>query len=188
MEPYTYKFGPRHLAFMKEQIWEARDDLSVYSDLSLFEFSQFERFIGEPRIILEVGCGLGRGSIFLNHVLQNDYALYILADRTGYTGNSGTFAPNSDEFYNDLVLTEDFCRLNGIHNLMTFDTDASDWSKLPRADLIFSLCSFGMHVPIERYIDRLASTLTPEGTMIFGTRHEEYGPHSFSERFAEVLY
>jgi hypothetical protein len=57
-----------------------------------------------------------------------------------------------------------------------------------RAYLIFSHCSLEMRVEIERSIDRLASAPTPEGTMIFGTRHESYRPHSVNGRFAEVIY
>lgn len=188
MEQYLYKSGPRHIPFMKEQIWEAKHDLSVYSNLSAFEFGQIESHIGSPKTILEVGCGLGRGSIFLNHLLRDDSALYILADRTGYTANSGGFAPETDEFYNDLELTKDFCALNGVKKFMTFDTEEDDWSTLPKVDLVFSLCSFGMHVRIERYIDRLIATAKPESTMIFGTRGPNYGPESFTRQFADVLY
>lgn len=185
--PFSYKFSARHLPFMKEQIWEAKDNLDVYSRLSAFEFDQFQQHIGRPGIVLEVGCGLGRGTIYLNHLLQVD-GLYILADRTGYTTNVGAFNPEVDEFYNDLELTQDFCRLNGVRNTMTFDTELGDWRSLPQADLIFSLCSFGMHVRIERYIDRLLSVSKPSTTMIFGTRHPSYGPHSFADRFDEVVF
>jgi hypothetical protein len=173
---------------MKEQIWEARDNLAVYSNLSAFEFGQIESHLGSPKVILEAGCGLGRGSIFLNHLLRDDSALYILADRTGYTSNSGTFAPASDEYYNDLELTKDFCALNGVRHFLAFDTELDDWAALPKADLVFSLCSFGMHIPIERYIDRLIAAAQPNCTMIFGTRGPNYGQDSFRERFAEVLY
>ncbi len=188
MEPYRYKSGPRHIPFMKEQIWEARDDLEVYSRLSAFEFGQIEKFIGTPDVIMEVGCGLGRGSIYLNHLQRNKDAQYILADRTGYTPNSGAFAPEADEYYNDLELTKDFCALNGLRNVRVFDTETDTWSSLPKVDLIFSLCSFGMHVRIERYIDRLIATAKPNGTMIFGTRALIYGPDSFKGRFQEINY
>jgi SAM-dependent methyltransferase len=173
---------------MKEQIWEAKNDLNIYSNLSAFEFAQIETYIGSPKIILEAGCGLGRGSIFLNHLLRDENALYILADRSGCTTNSGEFAPKVDEFYNDLDLTKDFCALNGVRKFMTFDTEEDDWSTLPRVDLIFSLCAFGMLVPIERYIDRLIAAAKPNSTMIFGTRGANYGPKSFEARFEEVLY
>jgi SAM-dependent methyltransferase len=172
---------------MKEQIWEARQDLQVYSDLSVFEFEQIADHIGSPKVVLEVGCGLGRGSIYLNSLLKDDSVAFILADRTGMTTNTGAYAPDADEFYNDLEQTAEFCAINGIKNLRTFDTEKDDWATLPQADLIFSLCSFGMHVAIERYIDRLMAASKPDGTMIFGTRGP-YSASSFSDRFGDVTY
>ena len=193
---YEYKYAPRHLPFMKEQVWEAQSELSVYSDLSVHEFTQIDPYIDSPKTVLEVGCGLGRGSIFLNHMLQDDTIKYTLADRTGYTTNTGGFNPPIDEFYNDLVLTKDFCELNGIKNVTTFDTELGDWATLPKADFIFSLCSFGMHVSIERYMDRLLSVANDKSTMLFGVRNANgtdgrggnYGPNSFKDRFEEVIY
>lgn len=188
MEKYIYQFSDDHLVYMKEQIWEAKFDLEVYHNLSVHEFLQIEQHIGTPKKVLEVGCGLGRGSIFLNHLLKDNTVEYTLADRTGYTTNTGAFNPTQDEFYNDLALTDSFCRLNGIKNVTTFDTELDDWKTLPKFDLIFSLCSFGMHVQIERYMERLHSILTPGGTMIFGTRGGGYGPQSFNSQFEKVIF
>lgn len=185
---FTFRHADRHLDLMREQIWEARDDIGVYSTLTRFEFAQFQDHIGRPKVVLEVGCGLGRGSIYLNHLLSDPTVHFILADRDGRTHNSGTFAPKNDEFYNDLALTADFCRENGLTNIQTFDTEADDWAELPKADLVLSLCSFGMHVPIERYIDRLIAASTQGATMIFGTRHDSYGAWSFADRFEEVVF
>ena len=176
---------------MKEQIWEAKSNLDVYNNLGLYEFIQIEHYLGNPKTVLEVGCGLGRGSIFLNHLLKNDKVKYVLADRTGYTSNSGNYNPDKDEFYNDLVLTKDFCELNGIKNVRTFDTELDDWTSLSKVDLIFSLCSFGMHVSIKRYIDRLMATANDSCTMIFGTRNvngSQCDENSFKDLFETVIY
>jgi SAM-dependent methyltransferase len=186
MEQYEYKFNEQHLVYMKEQIWEAELNIDIYSDLSLHEFEQIEPYIGNPKTVLEVGCGLGRGSIFLNHLLKDDTVGYTLADRTGYTANTGAYMPDEDEFYNDLELTADFCKLNGIKNVATFDTEKDNWSQLPKADLIFSLCSFGMHVSIDRYMDRLLSASKPTTTMIFGIRNGSASNEN-KNRFAESL-
>lgn len=188
-EPYDYKFAPRHLPFMREQIWEMRNGISVYGELSKFEFDQIGQWIGSPKKVLEVGCGLGRGSIYLaNRILRDADPLYILADRDGYTTNTGAFSPKEDEFYNDLFLTADFCQLNGLTPRRIFDTENQHgWDITRNIDLVFSLCSFGMHVAIERYIDRLLETVNPQSTMIFGTRGP-YGPESFADRFETVTY
>ena len=134
-------------------------------------------------------------------MLGDDDIQYVMCDRSGYTTNTGDFNPPTDEFYNDLVLTKDFCELNGIKKVRTFDTELDDWATLPKADLLFSLCSFGMHVSLERYMDRMISAIKPNGTMIFGVRNANggpggvghgnggnYGPDSFKDRFEEVIY
>lgn len=183
-----YKFGPRHLPFIKEQVWEARGDLSVYNQLSSYEFDIIQSYLPKhPAVITDIGCGLGRMGIFLNHAYQDPSIHYIMADRTGYTGNLGDFLPVEDEFYNDLVLTEDFCKLNGMTNLTTFDTEESDWSSLPKMDLIISVCSFGFHVSIERYLERLLSAASEDCVLIFGTRGY-YNADTFKDKFRESIF
>ncbi len=189
---YEYKYSSKHVPLMKEQIWEIGfqgGQMKVYGDVSEYEFDQIQRYIPQNiTSVLEVGCGLGRGSIFLNHLLKDNTIHYTLADRTGHTRNTGSFNPAEDEFYNDLALTQDFCELNGLKNITTFDTELGDWTTLPKSDFIFSLCSFGMHVSIERYMERLLSAATDNCTMIFGVRDSSYGPDSFKDLFEEVIY
>lgn len=185
MERYEYKFNEKHLLYMKEQIWEASDNIDIYNNLSLHEFEQIKPYLGNPKNVLEVGCGMGRGSIFLNHLLKDNKVHYTLADRNGYTTNTGAYMPDEDEFYNDIELTFDFCKLNGIKNITTFDTENDDWLTLPKYDLIFSLCSFGMHVSIDRYMDRLLSVSKPTTTMIFGVRGDSNRGSKISTHFLE---
>ena len=173
---------------MKYQIHEMKERPEVYDNLSEFEFNQIKKFIGNPKIIFEAGAGLGRGSIYLNQLLQDDTVEYILADRDGYTQDHGGYYENMDHYYNKLSLTDSFCKLNGIKNFRAFDTEHSNWASLPKVDLIFSLCSFGMHVPIAKYIDRLIGISKPTTTMIFGTRNENYNQDSFKDRFEQVIY
>lgn len=142
MADFSYQFADRHLPLMREQVWESGNDIAVYTGLASFEFPQFAAHIGNPKTVLELGCGLGRGSIYLNHLL-NDPVSFVLADRDGLTRNTGAFDPATDEFYNDMALTADFCRLNGLTDFRLFDTETDDWDTLPGFDLIFSLCSFG---------------------------------------------
>jgi hypothetical protein len=191
MDQYEYKYKQEHLKYIFEQQHEVQvsQDLKMYADLSMHEFNQFKDHIGNPKLVFEAGAGVGRGSVFLNHLLTDDSVEYILADRTGWQWNKAPNCdPENEDFYNDLALTADFCKLNGLKKFRTFDTESDDWDALPEVDLIFSLCAFGMHVSIERYIDRLISIAKPTGTMIFGTRHENYGPDIFKDRFEQVIF
>jgi SAM-dependent methyltransferase len=190
MELYEYKYNDEMFKWMMEQQWEAREHgVEYYHKLSVFEFEQIEKFLGNPKKVLEVGCGIGRSSVFVNHLLKDDSVEYVLADRHGFPKqNTGAFAPSEDEYYCDLDQTLAFAKLNGINNASTFDTELSDWNSLKNVDLIFSTCSFGMHVPIERYIDRMIATCNSGATMIFGTRQPHYGPNSFANLFEEVIF
>lgn len=181
-----YKTDERFISLQREQIWEMQADPDVYDKLADIELDQIREFLPrEPKVILELGSGLGRGSIYLNRFYSNK-PYFILADRTGRTENTGAFKPDKDEYYNDLDLTREFCLLNGLNKFELLDTELGDWSKLPRVDLVFSTFSFGVHVAIERYLDRILSVCNNEVTMIFGVRH--YGPESFKDQFREVTY
>ena len=189
---FKYKYNADHLKYMKDQIWECRDNLDVYSTLSEFEHEQVKAFIpSQPKVIMDLGCGLGRASIYLNHILHandiNNDIHFILADTTGDTEITGAW--NKEEFYNRMDLTASFCTLNGLLNIGLFDTQRSDWNNLSNIDYIMSRCAFGMHFPIESVIDKLLKISTPDITMIFGTRNRAvYSHESFKSLFKEVIF
>lgn len=198
---FEYKIPEKFLPLVYEQIWEAspkhKGDLLTYSKLSRHEYKAIKSYIpANVETVMELGCGLGRGSIYLNYRFIKEgrdtcSINWILVDRQGHSeNNTGAFQPKKDEFYNDLLLTEEFCEVNGLDGIMTFDTEKDDWNGLKNlpVDFMFSFCSFGMHVPIERYIDRLLSVATDDVTMIFGTRHAGYNGESFTDNFKEVIF
>lgn len=186
---YEYKYKKWHLDLIKEQVWEAKEDISIYSRLSEREHLQIQYFLPErPKVVVDLGGGLGRGAIHLNKFYRNPNIKFYILDRDGETENTGAFNPKEDEYYNDFEVAEDFCRLNGLINVKFFDTEKDDWSSLPKADLIVSRCSFGMHVPIERYIDRIHSICAPGAVCIFGTRGGGYDNTSFQDKFEKVEF
>lgn len=196
---FKYKFYVEHFKHSLEQVWEAdpkhEGDFSTYELLAPYEVSQIEEFLPKkPGRIAELGAGLGRGSVFINHYynsVQKWAPLFTLADRDGYSKeNTGAFNPKEDEYYCDFEATKSFCNLNGIEpsRLSMFDTEKDDWGALPSFDFIFSFCSFGMHVDLHRYMDRILSVTKPGATLIFGTRHAGYNGASFADKFNEVIY
>ena len=184
---YQYKYKKWHLDLMKEQVWEAKEEIDIYSRLSEREHIQIKDFLPvAPKVVVDLGGGLGRGAIHLNKYYRNPLIKYFILDRDGETGNTGAFDPKEDEYYNDFEVAEDFCKTNGLFNVVLFDTEKENWNILPKADLIVSRCSFGMHVSIERYIDRILSICASRAVCIFGTRGGGYGPDSFADRFEKV--
>lgn len=195
MSEFKYNYSQDHLPYMYNQVWEAdpkyNGSVDVYNRLAPYEVSQIEEFLPFPEDvtnILELGAGQGRGSIYLSYWMY-PHKRFILADRDGSSKeNTGAFNPKEDEYYCDFESTKSFCKLNKLTNFALFDTEKDDWRQLPKFDLIFSFCSLGMHVPIERYIDRIVEVCHDETVLIFGTRHAGYGAHSFKDKFSEVIF
>lgn len=193
---FEYKFQEEHRRLIYEQVWECdpkyEGTIQIYHDLAPYEVDQIKEFLpANPKVIWEMGAGIGRGSIYLNHYYGNKKSRrWYLFDRNGYSEkNTGAFEPKEDEYYNEFALGESFCKLNGLTTFKYLDTeDVGAWSYGYKPDLIFSFCSFGMHVPLERYMDKMFEALAPEGTMIFGTRHAGYNDKSFSDKFKEVIF
>lgn len=182
-----YLFDDEHLDLVKEQVWECKEDISIYGKLSDFEIEQFGEFLPEAvKRSFEIGAGMGRGSIQLREFFPE--AEFTLADRQGRTENKGIFLPQEDEFYNDFEMTKSFCKLNGLVPERLFDTEEDDWSTLPKFDLITSRCAVGFHISLERYIERLISIATPDVTMIFGVNCLRRGVDGFEDKFKEVIF
>ena len=185
-----FKYTEPMVKWMKEQVFEAKEDLSIYEELTEFEHSQYEPFLpSAASTVMDLGSGLGRGAVRLHTRYKN--ASFICADRNGSSNeNLGILYQHGggNEFYNDLELTREFCQLNGIKNISVFDTEVDDWSSLPQLDLIVSRCSFGFHLPIDKYLDKLIAASSSDVTMIFGMNGLYVHTDHWSSTFREVYH
>ena len=183
-----FKFPKDSFDIARKQVTQIEKDSDFYETMSESEYKTIATRIKQPKKILELGCGLGRMSVFLNWMLRDDKAQYILADSTpdripekvryGWDPDSG--------FYNDLAETFDFCRLNGLNNFETFDLKEHKLEKLSNIDLVMSFLSVGFHYPIEMYMDTLYEITSPSCMMVFGVRRGKYNIESFKHMFSDV--
>lgn len=184
---FKYKYKKEHIHYMKEQVFEAKTNLRVYSALSELEHEQTKEFIGFPRTVMDLGCGLGRAGIYLNHSLNDNSIHFIMADSTGDTDNAGLW--DIPAVYNNLHLTKSFCETNGMQNFETFDVFRDDWERLKDVDLIISHCSVGVHFPIEDVLENLLKISSKDCTMIFGLRKGlHYTSASFKDFFQTTVF
>lgn len=181
------KFNKEILDIAKLQVSQLRKgDIDFYDKLSVCEYETFKHYIGKPKKILELGCGLGRMSVYLNKQLDYD-PKFILADfddvskKIKYGWNPGK------SFYNKLNLTNKFCLMNGLINFETFDLSKNDILKLKDIDLIISVMSVGFHYPIEQYMEKLLKICN--GNIIFGIRKNNsmYNKESFSKYYETII-
>lgn len=165
--------------------FEARPN--VYLGLSKVEYRLFKNFIENPKNILDLGCGLGRMSIYLNTRLRNPSAHFILADASHVSEEILYGFNKGESYYNDLDLTASFARENGLTNFETFDIRVKDLKALSNIDLVMSFLAVGFHSKIEDYMDDLLQITTSDCTMVFGVRKGKYSKTSFKEHFNEVF-
>jgi len=181
------KFDEDTLDIAKLQVTQLKKgDYDFYDKLSTHEYETFKNHIGKPKRILELGCGLGRMSVYLNKQLDYDTE-FILADydnvseKIKYGWNPGK------SLYNKLNLTTKFCLMNNLVNFKIFDLSKNDILKLKNIDLVISVMAVGFHYPIEQYMEKLLKICN--GNMIFGIRKRkcEYNKKTFSKYFKTIM-
>lgn len=169
------------------QVSQTITSISSYTEISESEFKIFGKYLNNPKRILELGCGLGRMSIYLNHKLNDHNAFFILADSTVEENKPRYGWNHGQDFYNDLNLTSKFCRHHGMDNFETFDILNNDLSSLKDIDLVMSFLAVGFHNKIEDVITTLMKIANSNCMMIFGVRRGRYTPNDFKEYFKNVI-
>ena len=158
-----------------------------YQKYSGLEYEIIKPYFGNPNKILEIGCGIGRMSIYINS--QLDYEpKFILLDGTGHQPRYGYSEININKFYNNMKMTGEFCRLNGLTNFMLFDINKHKLSELSEVDMVTSFLAVGVHFPIEHYLDELMNITTDDCVFIFGIRtNSVYDVHTFENYFKDII-
>jgi hypothetical protein len=164
------------------QLQISGDTKANYLKITFSEYEIIKDFIKSPKQVLDLGCGLGRMSVFINSQLQDSSIHYILADSTEVKGKP-SYGWNKGGFYNDLSLTRDFAIEHGLKNFEILDICKEGITTLKNIDLVVSFLAAGFHFPIEDYINDLLKISVREVTMIFGVRRGRYIKSSFSSYF-----
>ena len=170
----------------KKQITQLRVDPDFYLKMSKSEYKAIRAYIERPNKILELGCGLGRMSIFLNHKLTGYNPHFILADVSKESSNTKYGWNPKGSYYNDLELTADFAKQHGLDNFVTFDLLSDDLSSLKDVDLVMSFLSVGFHYPIDQYLKTLLDITSNNCTMIFGVRKGKYNTSDYLKYFKNI--
>jgi SAM-dependent methyltransferase len=187
MRDFRFEIPARGRRLAQLQVTKSAEDPSWYLERSRRDFQAVAPHLGRPRRVLDLGCGLGRMSVFVNAQLADPEVEYVLADTSEVTrqSNRNGWDPG-EEFYNDLRLTAEFARLNGLSNFRTFDVRRDDWSQLYEVDLVMSFLAVGFHFPIEGELERLLRVAAPHCAMIFSVREGRYDERAFRDRFETV--
>jgi len=165
---FKFKINDEFRPCIHAQIVGEAKNKGAYDLGSQTEYETIKNFIRNKKKFLEVGCGLGRMSIYCNS--QLDYkAEFILADSNGNPNKFKRYGwKPKDGYYNNLKLTEKFAKLNGLNNYKIFDMNKEDLLTLSGIDVVMSFFSVGFHYPIEDYMGKLLTITNDNCVMIFG--------------------
>lgn len=185
---FAFDIAP-YMDYARLQVSQTQVDVNDYLKLTRLEFETAQPHIGNPKRVLDLGCGLGRSSVYMNYRLGDPSIHYVLADSTQVPASMTAVRTGWNPgavFYNDMCRTAAFARAHGLTNFSTIDIRESPVSELAPVDLVMSFLSVGFHYPIEDALPDLIRILNPGGVMIFGVRHGIYSNASFRGAFKYV--
>lgn len=138
----------------------------------------------KPKKVLDIGCGIGRSSVFFKNFFGWEDTIFYLADfnELVYCADKN-FVPcgkhsNAEPIpYNNLSITEEFCKNNNLTNFELIDISKDKMENLQDINLVYSFHCIGYHWDLEKAIEKysLEKITTEDCLMIIGGRREETG-------------
>ena len=159
MDEVRFKFSDEMIHYAMRQVTGCKDSRGLqkaYSSLSQSEFVMYsEKMKKVPANVLELGCGLGRASVYLHWWLGmfSPETHYWMAD-----GNANAdklkYGWDPKEWYNSLQKTAEFAEMNGMveEDFTVINLENFDLLSLSDVDLVISFLAVGFHFPIEQYL------------------------------------
>jgi len=137
----------------------------------------------KPKACLEIGCGIGRVTVYLYKKYLWDSTFYLLDGDSGDKQVAGIHYVLGTDYYNSLKATKDFCLTNGIRHdkMKILNAQMGQLPPLDTIDLCYSFKAIGFHWPIQSYLDSIRSFLTKKAILMFGIRSELRNAYSSSK-------
>lgn len=142
-----------------------------------------------PKKVLELGAGLGRVSIYLRNFYGWDHTeFYLLDGNSGEEQIAGLHEKMSNDFYNSLSASADFCVANNVCPNKLFFINAEKHFELQEDifDLCYSFKSIGFHWPINEYLDIVYPWMRKDGYLFFEVRDTRKNSYPNEKRWKRI--
>ena len=124
-----------------------------------------------PKVALDLGCGLGRASVYFNKRFGWGSTRFILADGDSGERQLGGIRSGKADFYNSMAATYDYCGANGLQDFQLFNLEKRPIADLPPTiELAYSFVAVGFHWPLDFYLGPLHPKLAKEALVVFSMR------------------
>lgn len=120
----------------------------------------------EPAALLDIGCGLGLGTVMIAQYIKPHYLGLMDGDGTGEL-----FADYREgaPAWNDVSVAGDLARSN-LYSGVRVETFVQDPAATIPVDMIVSFKSWGTHYPVREYIDLAVRSLPIGGVIVIDLR------------------
>ena len=155
--------------------WQSSKEMyrSMPEHLTLHDIWGDEAAHYVPDKVLEIGCGLGRCSVWMQKYHGWPSTEWWLLDGTGNDINYG-MDNGETGFYNDMALTQQYFEMNCPDAKARYVNTISQ-VEADDLDLVMSFMAFGFHWPLNDYLEQVTHKCNPEALAIFGTRGYDKG-------------
>jgi SAM-dependent methyltransferase len=141
------------------------------------------------RAILDIGCGVAGIDVHLaRHYSPHTPHFYLLDKSQVENRVFYMFRPRA-AFYNSLEVAAQLLTSNGIPLERVHPIEANDKGTVglsTEIDLAISLLAWGFHFPIETYLDKVCSLLSPQGTIVLDVRKCTDGLDVLKHSFRQI--
>lgn len=152
---------------------QCNGDKTLYTDMP--EVKHIDALLHDirPKVVLDVGAGIGRASVYFHHRYNWKDTLFYLLDGDGGETQYDELRSKDGEYYNSFECAQTFCEANEL-NYRQVDANG-EWEELitEPIDLVYSFLAIGFHWPLFFYLSRLYDILNPGTILIFGTRNRD---------------
>lgn len=118
-----------------------------------------------PEHATVIDIGAGNSLIDLALSMYTKSAKFILVDGNSFNSNQESLHSKDFKTYNSWQMVFDAIELSGLDSA-NFSTKDTDYDFNEPADVILSSYSWGMHYPVDVYLDKVVDALKPGGYLI----------------------
>jgi SAM-dependent methyltransferase len=156
---FKFIITPEDEKLISLQVTQYRKNPQYFTDLTMSEIDAIYPYVKEFKTILDLGCGIGRSSVYLNYKFKQDDLFllhlpwFVLADYDRIDIVQYSWIEGKNCVYNLKELTKNFVEQNGLIKYLFIDLDKTSIEIVSGVDLIMSFLSLGFHYSFSLYID-----------------------------------
>lgn len=148
------------------------------------------RNLTKPSVVVELGCGIGRASVWLAKYYQWEKSTFYLLDGTGMDITHG-IDDAATGFYNSMEGTRAYVSLNLPDTEVHYVDVGQPWTT-EAPELLMSFLAFGYHWDFGPYLRRFEDAMEKDSYAVFGTSGYDRGGSQFgggvkARRFLERM-